>query len=84
MSPMSREAFAENGARIAQWDINRTEPVLSSLPAPLPLLAIQSIYHDRDTPGSSLRSHEKSTPFTTSSHPQPSQPASRPSSKSSF
>jgi len=50
MSPMSREVFAENGARIAQWDINRTEPVLSSLPAALPLLAIQSTYHDRDRP----------------------------------
>jgi len=64
MSPISRAVFAANGARIADWDVNRAEAVFSSLPADLPLLAIQSTFHDRDTPRYSLRSHEESTPFT--------------------
>jgi pimeloyl-ACP methyl ester carboxylesterase len=45
------------------WDTHRAETVFSELPRTLPVLAIQSTYHDRATPRYGLKSENETTPY---------------------
>lgn len=48
---------------LENWDRNRADEVLAALPAQLPVLAIQSTYHDNFTPRRSFENERESSPY---------------------
>lgn len=48
---------------LEEWDRNRADAVLAALPAGLPVLAIQSTYHDKLTPRRSFARPDETSPY---------------------
>jgi pimeloyl-ACP methyl ester carboxylesterase len=63
MSAASAATLEAAVKALADWDGERADLVYAGLPADLPVLAIQSTYHDRFTPRRSLDREDETTPF---------------------
>jgi pimeloyl-ACP methyl ester carboxylesterase len=63
MSSASEELMMGCLHAMTAWDTGRSDAVFSGLPRTLPVLAIQSTYHDRSTPRYSLESERDTTPY---------------------
>jgi pimeloyl-ACP methyl ester carboxylesterase len=63
MSSASEDLMMGCLRAMTAWDTGRSDAVFSGLLRTLPVLAIQSTYHDRSTPRCSLESENATTPY---------------------
>lgn len=63
MSAAPMAVMLQTVAAYTDWDSHRADAALAALAPELPVLAIQSTYHDRVTPRRSLTASDETTPY---------------------
>ena len=63
MTSHTVELLMQSVAAYQAWDSEHADAALAALPPDLPMLAVQSTYHDNFTPRTSLTASTKSTPY---------------------